>query len=157
MHLRESIRHILAPHPTPAESSATIDLAMDCIAPLSARDARGSFTSLASYYNSLNRDTRTRSEPLGETRQLGSSSIHQQLVRLYRDHDPSLLSSCLVAGRCPQCITHGTNLFSARPRMKNFSWTFSVIQFVQRKQNRSQCWTLSRLTPPAPDRCTSVL
>jgi hypothetical protein len=120
MHLRESIRHILAPHPAPAESRAYIDLtlriatihllkrvnagaltpsffgltpddlALDCVGPLFARDAQGRFSHLEVYYLSIGWETLPDAELLAATRRLVYSMVHQQLVRLYRDHDPSL-------------------------------------------------------------------
>ena len=120
MQLRESIRTILSPHPTPAESRAFIDLtlriatthilkrvnagaitpsffgltpddlALDCIGPLFARDAHGTFTQLEVYYTSLYWESLPDAELLAATRRIVYSMVHQQLVRLYRDHDPSL-------------------------------------------------------------------
>jgi hypothetical protein len=120
MHLRDSIRQILAPHPVPAESRAFIehvlqiatihllkrvragvlnpaffglspeDLALDCIGPLFARDANGRFTHIEIYYTSLQWASVSDAELLAATRRLVFSTVHQQLVRLYRDHDPSL-------------------------------------------------------------------
>jgi hypothetical protein len=120
MHLRDSIRHILSPLPVPTESRpfidrvlqiATIhllkrsragginpsffglspdDLALDCIGPLFARDANGTFTHLVAYYASIHWESLPESELLAATRRLVYSTVHQQLVRLYRDHDPSL-------------------------------------------------------------------
>jgi hypothetical protein len=120
MQLRDAIRHILSPHPAPAESSAYVDLALriasihllkrinagtinpsffgltpgdlalDCLAPLFARDAHGRFTHIESYYTSLHWETLPDADLLACTRRLVYSTVHQQLVRLYRDHDPSL-------------------------------------------------------------------
>lgn len=120
MHLRETIRHILGPHPTPAESSAYIDLALriahthlrrriaagsvrtnlfglstddlaiDCIAPLFARDPGGRFHRLDVYYTHAAWTTLTDADLLAVTRRLVLSAVHHQLVHLYREHDPSL-------------------------------------------------------------------
>jgi hypothetical protein len=120
MSLRDAIRHILSPHPAPAESAAYIDLtlrialihllkrikagtinpsffgltpddlALDCLAPLFARDAHGRFMHLETYYTALHWETLPDPDLLACTRRLVFSTVHQQLVRLYRDHDPSL-------------------------------------------------------------------
>ena len=120
MHLREAIRHMLSPHPAPAESRAYIDLtlriatihilkrvtsgaltpsffgltpndlALDCLGPLFARDADGRFTQITTYYTAIHWESLSDAELLAATRRIVYSTVHQQLVRLYRDHDPSL-------------------------------------------------------------------
>lgn len=120
MQLREAIRHMLSPHPAPAESRVFIDLtlriasihilkrvtsgaltpsffgltpgdlALDCLGPLFARDAEGRFTQLETYYTTILWESLSDAELLAATRRLVYSTVHQQLVRLYRDHDPSL-------------------------------------------------------------------
>jgi hypothetical protein len=120
MHLRDSIRHILSPHPVPTGCRAFIDLtlqiatihllkrtragiinpsffgltpedlALDLVGPLLARDANGRFTHLEVYYASIHWESLSDAELLAATRRLVYSTVHQQLVRLYRDHDPSL-------------------------------------------------------------------
>jgi hypothetical protein len=120
MQLRDSIQQILAPHPAPAASTPFIDLtlqiaslylakrirsgsihpeffglspddlAIDCIGPLFERDAQGQFVQLRSYYASLDWESLPDADLLAATRLLVYSKVHQQLTRLYRDHDPSL-------------------------------------------------------------------
>ncbi len=120
MQLREAIRHMLSLRPAPAESRAYIDLtlriatihilkrvtsgtltpaffgltpsdlALDCLGPLFARDAEGRFTQIATYYTAIHWESMSDAELLAATRRIVYSTVHQQLVRLYRDHDPSL-------------------------------------------------------------------
>lgn len=120
MHLRDAIGRILAPRPSAADTTpfidlsltiasvylgrriragtldpsffslTTDDLALDCIAPLFERDATGCFVQLRTYYAAHTPASLSDADLLAATRRLVFSSVHQQLVRLYRDHDPSL-------------------------------------------------------------------
>ena len=120
MQLREAIRHMLSAHPAPAESRTYIDLtlriatihilkrvtsgaltpsffgltphdlALDCLGPLFARDAEGRFIRITTYYTAIHWESLSDAELLAATRRIVYGTVHQQLVRLYRDHDPSL-------------------------------------------------------------------
>lgn len=141
MQLRESIRQILSAHPTPAASTPFIDLtrrmaslylskrirtgtlhpeffgltpddlAIDCIGPLFERDARGQFVQLQSYYTSVVWESLSDVELLAATRRIVFSKVHQQLTRLYKDHDPSLEK---VLRNLRNAIKSGTTLQEER-------------------------------------------
>ncbi|HTP13329.1 MAG TPA: hypothetical protein VMM37_06845, partial [Bacteroidota bacterium] len=66
------------------------DLALDCIAPLFARNDRGRFIELAGYFGTRSLLAASREELFGATRRLVFSKVSEELYRLYREHDPSL-------------------------------------------------------------------
>jgi hypothetical protein len=69
---------------------AVEDIAIDCIAPLFARDAQGRFSVLHAYYGRLDWEKMSEEELLSYTRRLVFSSVNQGLVKLWKQTDPSL-------------------------------------------------------------------
>ena len=65
------------------------DLAVDCIADLFARDDRGTFPSLHSYFADVTLDSLSDPEVLGLCRRLVFSAVNQQLFRIFGSYDPA--------------------------------------------------------------------
>ncbi len=66
------------------------DIALDCVAPLFRRGDDGRFTKLVNYFSPLDLATLTDAELVGATRRLVFSKVNEELVRLYKESDPSL-------------------------------------------------------------------
>jgi hypothetical protein len=166
MQLRESIRQILSAHPAPAASTPFIDLtlrmaslyltkriragtlhpeffgltpddlAIDCIGPLFERDARGHFVQLQSYYASVSWESLSDVELLAATRRIVFSKVHQQLTRLYKDHDPSLEK---VLRNLRNAIKNGTTLQEERRGAE--LWVRSVSELPDQRLLPEMPWS----------------
>jgi len=66
------------------------DLALDCIADLFQRDARGVFIKLVAYFEAADWESKNEDELTGATRRLIFGKVNHAFCRIYREADPSL-------------------------------------------------------------------